>query len=63
MQHDRTLNTGANRTWYQVKVSHFSTREAAQNYGLDLKSKGLIDDFFVANYSGAAVTKTPRKTP
>ena len=58
-----TRASGANRTWYQVKVSHFSTREAAQNYGLDLKSKGLIDDFFVANYSGAAVTKTPRKTP
>lgn len=58
-----TQATGANRTWYQVKVSHFPTREAAQSYGLDLKSRGLIDDFFVANYSGAEASKTTRKTP
>jgi len=45
-----TKATSANRTWYQVKVSHFPTREAAQRYGQDLKSKGLIDDFYVANY-------------
>lgn len=44
-----TKATSANRTWYQVKVSHFPTREAAQRYGQDLKSKGLIDDFYVAN--------------
>jgi hypothetical protein len=53
-----TQATGTNRTWYQVKVSHFPTREAAQRYGRDLKAGGLIDDFFVANY-----TKTTRKTP
>ena len=45
-----TKATSANRTWYQVKVSHFPTREAAQSYGQSLKSKGLIDDFYVANY-------------
>jgi hypothetical protein len=45
-----TKATSANRTWYQVKVSHFPTREAAQKYGQGLKSKGLIDDFYVANY-------------
>jgi SPOR domain len=45
-----TKAASANRTWYQVKVSHFATREAAQQYGQDLKSRGLIDDFFVANY-------------
>lgn len=44
-----TKATSANRTWYQVKVSHFATREAAQKFGQDLKSKGLIDDFYVAN--------------
>ncbi len=45
-----TQAASANRSWYQVKVSHFATREAAQAYGRELKSKGLIDDFYVANY-------------
>ncbi len=45
-----TRATSANRSWYQVKVSHFASREAAQGYGRELKSKGLIDDFYVANY-------------
>jgi hypothetical protein len=58
-----TRASGANRTWYQVKVSHFPTREAAQSYGRDLKSRGLIDDFFVSNYNGGADSKTPRKNP
>jgi hypothetical protein len=58
-----TRATGTNRTWYQVKVSHFPTREDAQSYGRDLKSRGLIDDFFVANYNGSAASKTTRKNP
>lgn len=45
-----TKASSASRTWYQVKVSHFPTREAAQQYGQTLKTKGLIDDFYVANY-------------
>jgi hypothetical protein len=57
-----TKATGANRTWYQVKVSHFPTREAAQGYGLDLKARGLIDDFFVSNYSSDK-PKTTLKNP
>lgn len=48
-----TQAASANRTWYQVKISHFVTREAAQDYGRELKSKGLIDDFYVANYEHA----------
>jgi len=48
-----TQAASANRSWYQVKVSHFATREAAQAYGRELKSKGLIDDFYVANYEHA----------
>ncbi len=40
----------ANRTWYQVKVSHFATKDAARTYGEALKTRGLIDDFYVANY-------------
>jgi hypothetical protein len=46
-----TKATSANRTWYQVKVSHFPTRDDARNYGQQLRSKGLIDDFYVSNYS------------
>jgi hypothetical protein len=45
-----TQAASAHRSWYQVKVSHFETREGAQAYGRELKSKGLIDDFYVANY-------------
>ena len=45
-----TQAASAQRSWYQVKVSHFETREGAQAYGRELKSKGLIDDFYVANY-------------
>jgi hypothetical protein len=45
-----TKATSAKRTWYQVKVSHFPTKAQAQQYGDQLKSKGLIDDFYVANY-------------
>jgi hypothetical protein len=46
-----TKAASSNRTWYQVKVSHFATKEEARQYGEVLKSKGLIDDFYVANYS------------
>ena len=49
-----TKAASADRTWYQVKVSHFASKEAARAYGRDLKSKGLIDDFYVANYDGVA---------
>jgi cell division septation protein DedD len=41
----------ANRTWYQVKVSHFATKDQAVKYGETLKAKGLIDDFYVSNYT------------
>lgn len=40
----------AKRIWYQVKVSHFATKDEAVRYGEMLKTKGLIDDFYVANY-------------
>lgn len=46
-----TQAKSANRKWYQVKVSHFTTKEAARAYGESLKTKGLIDDFYVANYT------------
>jgi hypothetical protein len=46
-----TKAASANRTWYQVKVSHFPTRDDARKYGQQLRSRGLIDDFYVSNYS------------
>lgn len=45
-----TKATSASRVWYQVKVAHFPTKAQARQYGDQLKSKGLIDDFYVANY-------------
>jgi hypothetical protein len=45
-----TEATSADRKWYQVKVSHFATKDQAMQYGQELKSKGLIDDYYVANY-------------
>jgi len=47
-----TKANSLDRTWYQVKVSHFATKEEAGKFGEMLKSKGLIDDFYVANYKG-----------
>ncbi|NNG01801.1 MAG: SPOR domain-containing protein [Desulfobacteraceae bacterium] len=40
----------AQKKWYQVRVSHFATKQAARQYGNKLKSSGVIDDFYVANY-------------
>jgi hypothetical protein len=38
------------KRWYQVRVSHFATKQAARDYGEKLKSRGIIDDYYVANY-------------
>jgi len=38
------------KRWYQVRVSHFATKQSARNYGEKLKSEGIIDDYYVANY-------------
>ena len=40
---------GKNKTWYQVRVSHFPDKQSAVTYGEALKRQGLIDDFYVAN--------------
>ena len=39
-----------NKRWYQVRVSHFKDKDAARAYGDSLKAKGIIDDYYVANY-------------
>jgi len=41
---------GAKRKWYQVRLSHFADKASARAYGESLKAKGIIDDFYVANY-------------
>lgn len=41
---------GAKRKWYQVRLSHFADKTSARAYGDTLKAKGIIDDFYVANY-------------
>lgn len=42
---------GKNKRWYQVRVSHFADKASAVSYGMSLKARGLIEDFYVANYS------------
>lgn len=45
-----TRASGGSRTWYQVRLSHFRTKDAARAFGEDLKKRRIIDDFYVANY-------------
>lgn len=54
-----TKATSASRQWYQVKVSHFKSKEQARQYGEQLKAQGLIDDFYVANYIQTRTSGTP----
>lgn len=42
--------TRRNKLWYQVRVSHFPDKAATRAYGVALRKKGIIDDFYVANY-------------
>ena len=41
---------GIKTRWYQVRLSHFPDKTSARTYGESLKVKGIIDDFYVANY-------------
>jgi hypothetical protein len=41
---------GAKRNWYQVRIDHFADKAAARRFGEELKAKGLINDFYVANF-------------
>ena len=45
-----TKAQGAKSKWYQVRLSHFADKASARAYGDSLKAKGIIDDFYVANY-------------
>jgi hypothetical protein len=45
-----TKAVSAEKKWYQVRVSHFPDKQSAREYGESLKTKGIIEDFYVANY-------------
>jgi hypothetical protein len=45
-----TKAKGAKSEWYQVRLSHFADKASARAYGDNLKAKGIIDDYYVANY-------------
>jgi hypothetical protein len=40
----------ANKKWYQVRVSHFPDKKSARDFGEALKAKGIIEDYYVANF-------------
>jgi hypothetical protein len=42
---------GVKTRWYQVRLSHFPTKDSARAYGERLKARRVINDFYVANYS------------
>jgi len=37
------------KTWYQVRISQFPDKAAAQGFGERLKDEGVIDDFYVVD--------------
>jgi len=39
------------RTWYQVRIAHFPDPQSARDFGARLKQKGIIEDFYVTNYT------------
>jgi hypothetical protein len=39
-----------NKKWYQVRVSHFADKKSARDFGESLKARGIIDDYYVANF-------------
>jgi hypothetical protein len=45
-----TEASSGNKHWYQVRVSHFKDKASARTYGESLKARGIIDDYYVANY-------------
>ena len=45
-----TRASGGGKTWYQVRISHYKTKAEARSVGEALKSRGLIGDYYVANY-------------
>ncbi len=46
-----TETTSSGKTWYQVRIAHFPDPPTAREFGRNLKSKGIIDDFYVTSAS------------
>ncbi|MGD9732837.1 MAG: SPOR domain-containing protein [Desulfamplus sp.] len=42
---------GGGKTWYLIRVGKYETKEIATDYGNQLKSQGIVNDFFVDNSS------------
>jgi hypothetical protein len=45
-----TEAASGDKRWYQVRVSHFKDKNSARAYGESLKARGIVDDYYVANY-------------
>lgn len=45
-----TKAQGRDQKWFQVRISHFADSKEAEKFGENLKSKGVINDYYVANY-------------
>jgi len=39
------------KTWYQVRIARFPDPQSARDFGARLKQKGIIEDFYVTNYT------------
>jgi hypothetical protein len=46
-----TESSGDQKKWYQVRISRFEDKAAARAYGDALKARGLIEDYYIANYT------------
>ncbi len=40
----------ADKKWYQVRIAHFPDKKSARDFGESLKARGVIDDYYVANF-------------
>lgn len=38
--------------WYYVRISRFEDKQKAREFAEDLKSRGIIDDFYITSYTG-----------
>ncbi len=45
-----TETASGGKRWYQVRISRFPDQQSARDVGRELKTKGVIDDFYVTNY-------------
>ncbi|MBI5577639.1 MAG: SPOR domain-containing protein [Deltaproteobacteria bacterium] len=47
----RIETASGGKTWYQVRIAHFPDPQSARDFGARLKQKGIIEDFYVTNYT------------